>query len=44
MNPRVGVELFDHLRITAEYKATFKKKRNYMALNIGYSFGGGRKK
>lgn len=44
LNPRIGVELFDHLRLSAEYKFTFQRESSYMAINLGYSFGGGRKK
>ena len=44
LNPRIGVEFFDHLRITAEYKMNFHNKCNWFALNVGFAFGGGKKK
>ena len=44
LNPRVGVELYDHLRLSAEYKFTFQRESSYVAVNLGYSFGGARKK
>ena len=44
LNPRMGLELFDHLRLSVEYKFTFQKESSYMALNLGYTFGGGRMK
>ncbi len=44
MNPRIGVELFNHLRITAEYKIHFHNRCNWFALNVGVAFGGGKKK
>ena len=44
LNPRVGVEFFNHLRLTAEYKWTFDRRSSYFALNIGFAFGGGLKK
>lgn len=43
LNPRFGVELFDHFRITAEYKLHFHNKCNWFALNVGFAFGGGKK-
>lgn len=42
--PRVGVELFDHIRLTAEYKCTFDVSSSYFALNLGIAFGGGKVK
>ncbi len=42
LNPRIGVEFFNHLRLTAEYKCTFDKRSSYFALNLGFAFGGGR--
>ncbi len=42
LNPRIGIELFDHLRITAEYKMHFHSKCNWFALNLGCVFGGGK--
>lgn len=44
LNPRIGVEIFNHLRITAEYKMHFHNKCNWFALNLGYAFGGGKKR
>lgn len=44
LNPRIGVELFDHVRLTAEYKYTFDIPSSYFALNLGIAFGGGKKK
>lgn len=41
-NPRIGVELFSHLRITAEYK-WMKKDYSFFGFNVGFVFGGGRK-
>lgn len=43
LNPRIGVEFFNHLRLTAEYKWTFDRRSSYFALNLGFAFGGGRK-
>lgn len=43
LNPRVGVEVFDHLRLSAEYKFTFHKESSYFALNLGFAFGGGKR-
>lgn len=40
VNPRIGVELWNHLRITAEYKL-MKREYSYFGLNIGGVFGGG---
>lgn len=41
-NPRVGVELFDHARVTAEYKL-IGYGCSYFALNLGITLGGGKK-
>ena len=41
-NPRIGVELFEHLRITLEYK-WMKAPYSFLGLNVGFAFGGGRK-
>lgn len=41
-NPRIGVELFGHLRITLEYK-WMKAPYSFLGLNVGFAFGGGRK-
>ena len=43
LNPRAGIELFGHLRLSAEYKCTFQKESSYFALNLGIAFGGGKK-
>lgn len=42
-NPRIGVELYDHVRITAEYK-WMRKEYSFWGLSIGVVFGGGQKK
>ncbi|MEG0807612.1 MAG: hypothetical protein RR410_04595 [Alistipes sp.] len=39
-NPRIGVELFSHVRVTAEYK-WMKKDYSYFGFNLGFVFGGG---
>lgn len=44
LNPRIGVEFFNHLRVTAEYKFHFHKRCNWFALNVGFAFGGGRRR
>ncbi len=51
LNPRVGVEFFDHLRLTVEYKAFVRRvvdaggaMNNYFGVNLGFAFGGGRRK
>lgn len=43
VNPRVGIELWNHLRFTLEYKL-MKKEYSYVALNVGFTFGGGYRK
>ena len=43
LNPRIGAEFFNHLRVTLEYK-WMRKPYSYFALNIGGVFGGGLKK
>lgn len=43
LNPRVGVEFFNHLRITVEYKL-MRKEYSFFGFNIGGVFGGGYKK
>ena len=43
VNPRIGAEFFNHLRVTLEYK-WMRKPYSYFALNIGGVFGGGLKK
>ena len=40
--PRVGVELWNHLRLTADLRLA-RKGFNTIGLSIGYAFGGGRK-
>lgn len=42
-NPRIGVELFSHFRITAEYK-WMRKEYSHFGVNIGLVLNGGRKK
>lgn len=41
--PRIGVELFSHLRFTFDYKI-INRDLSYGSVNIGVVFGGGRKK
>lgn len=43
LNPRIGIELFEHLRITLEYKRT-RPYCSFLGLNVGFAFGGGSKK
>ena len=43
VNPRVGIELFHHLRITAEYK-WMDLYYSYFGINIGVPIGGGVRK
>ncbi len=43
LNPRIGVELFNHLRFTLEYKL-MKREYSFFGLSIGGVFGGGYKK
>ncbi len=40
LNPRVGAEFWNHLRVTFEYKL-MKKDYSYFGLSIGCAFGGG---
>lgn len=40
--PRVGVELFHHLRVTFDYKLQEKANRHF-GLSLGVVFGGGRR-
>ncbi len=42
-NPRIGVELFSHLRATAEYR-WMKKGYSYFGFNVGFVLGGGLRK
>lgn len=37
--PRFGVELFNWLRLTSEYRIT-RREFSYYALTVGYVFGG----
>lgn len=41
--PRVGVELFHHLRATLYYK-NLKTEQSHFGVNLGVVFGGGKKK
>lgn len=41
--PRVGVELFHHLRATLYYK-NLKTEQSHFGVNLGIVFGGGKKK
>lgn len=43
VNPRVGIELFHHLRITAEYRL-MDRYYSYFGINIGVPIGGGIRK
>ena len=38
--PRIGVELSNHVRITAAYKF-YEKANNHLVLSVGFAFGGG---
>lgn len=40
--PRIGVELFHHLRVTLDYKLQEKANRHF-GLSLGVVFGGGRR-
>ena len=40
--PRVGVELSQHIRITAAYKF-YEKANNHLVISLGYAFGGGKR-
>lgn len=42
LNPRIGIELFGHLRITLEYKR-IRPYCSFLGLNVGFAFGGGPK-
>ncbi len=48
LNPRFGVELFNHLRVSFEYKwmlqQSVSKELSFFGVNLGYAFGGGLKK
>lgn len=41
--PRAGVELFNHLRLTLEYRLS-TRCFSYAAINLGFAFGGGYRK
>lgn len=43
LNPRAGIELFEHLRITIEYKR-IRPYCSFIGLNVGFAFGGGSKR
>lgn len=43
LNPRAGIELFEHLRITLEYKR-IRPYCSFLGLNVGFAFGGGSKR
>ncbi len=43
LNPRAGIELFDHLRLTAEFKYLMTGNP-FAGLNVGFVFGGGKRK
>ena len=38
--PRIGVELSNHVRITAAYKF-YERANNHLVLSVGFAFGGG---
>mgnify|MGYP000886975498 CR=1 FL=1 len=42
VNTRVGVEFYNHFRITLEYKY-MKKEYSHLGISIGFVFGGGYK-
>lgn len=42
--PKAGIELFNRLRISADYKLNIQGEYNYATLSAGFVFGGGRKK
>ena len=41
--PRAGVEFFNRLRLTADYKWNIQGTYNYLNFSAGFVFGGGRK-
>lgn len=41
--PRLGIEMFNHFRITAYSKLGYKGYNN-LGVSLGYAFGGGKKK
>lgn len=44
LNPRIGVELFNHLRVTFEYSISTDPVNTYCSLTIGGVIGGGYKR
>ena len=42
--PRAGVEFFNRLRLTADYKWNIQGLYNYLNFSAGFVFGGGKKK
>ena len=42
--PRAGVEFFNRLRLTADYKWNIQGIYNYLNFSAGFVFGGGKKK
>ena len=42
--PRAGVEFFNRLRLTADYKWNIQGLYNYLTFSAGFVFGGGKKK
>jgi opacity protein-like surface antigen len=42
-SPRIGAEFFSHIRLTVEYKV-ITKSYSYFGANLGFAFGGGRKR
>lgn len=42
--PRAGVEFFNRLRLTADYKWNIQGSYNYLNFSAGFVFGGGKKK
>lgn len=41
VSPRIGVELFKHLRLSVDYTYTGNRLSNFMRFNLGVVFGGG---
>lgn len=40
--PRIGIEMFNHFRVTAYSKLCYRGYNNF-GISVGYAFGGGRK-
>ena len=40
--PRIGIEMFNHFRVTAYSKLGYRGYNNF-GISVGYAFGGGRK-